>query len=142
MRAAITEIIRFLLIYLFGYTALAKLLEYNKLVNQLSDSPLLPAFMSQVAWVIPLVEIVVVIFLIAPSLTKIGFYLSAVLMLAFTLYVLSILTIAEYVPCSCGGVIELLSWRGHLVLNIGFLLLSVLAIVLQGKVSVGVRSIH
>jgi hypothetical protein len=55
------------------------------------------------------------------------------MMLLFTGYTMAIVFFAPYRPCSCGGVISLLSWEQHLALNILLLLLAVLIIVLSLK---------
>lgn len=130
------ELTRLLLIILFAYTAFSKVLDYKKLFQHLHDSPLLPAFFSYLAWLVPLVEFIVVVLLIIPRTLRCGLLWSSVLMFLFTLYVLAILTVADYVPCSCGGVIELLSWRGHLLFNGCFLALSFIALFLQARRSI------
>ncbi|MEQ8421197.1 MAG: hypothetical protein RIB64_14400, partial [Arenibacter algicola] len=58
----------------------------------------------------------------------IGFYGVLGLMLLFTGYTVAIVFFAPYRPCSCGGVISLLSWEQHLVLNAILLLLALMAI--------------
>ncbi|MGF7231362.1 MauE/DoxX family redox-associated membrane protein, partial [Arachidicoccus sp.] len=56
---------------------------------------------------------------------KSGFVLSSVLMAAFTLYVLLALSGAfGDIPCSCAGIIGKLRWKGHLVFNLFFTLIS------------------
>jgi len=39
--------------------------------------------------------------------------------------------VAPEMPCSCGGVIELLSWNQHVVFNGVFILIDLAAIILQ-----------
>ncbi|MEJ0031509.1 MAG: MauE/DoxX family redox-associated membrane protein [Bacteroidota bacterium] len=41
-------------------------------------------------------------------------------MVMFTAYIVVITRFSEYTPCSCGGVLEKMSWDQHLVFNIGF----------------------
>ena len=128
-RVVISEIARYLLILLFAYTAASKMLTYPLFVVQIGLSPILPAFTQKVAWVVPLVEFLVALMLAVPDTRIIGFYSSWVLMLSFTLYVAAILTIASHVPCSCGGVLEALSWEQHLVFNFTFLALNTLVLI-------------
>ena len=59
----------------------------------------------------------------------IGLYLSVTLLTLFSGYVLIVLLGAfGRIPCACGGVIELLGWKGHLVFNLFFLLINIQAI--------------
>ncbi len=54
-------------------------------------------------------------------------------MVMFTAYIVLITRFSDYVPCSCGGVLEKLSWDQHLVFNIGFVVLGFMAIVIYPK---------
>jgi hypothetical protein len=128
-RMITSEIIRYLLILLFAYTAASKMLTYPLFVVQIGLSPLLPAFAQKIAWVVPLIELLVALLLSVPSTLAIGLYCSWVLMVSFTLYVAAILTIASHVPCSCGGVLEALSWEQHLVFNAIILALITLVLI-------------
>ena len=83
---------------------------------------------SLVSWAIPLLELTVALLLIWKKTRLMGLYGAMGLMLLFTGYTLAIIFIAPYRPCSCGGVISLLSWEQHLVLNLVLLLLVLMAI--------------
>jgi hypothetical protein len=54
-------------------------------------------------------------------------------MILFTAYIIGLFSIDKELPCSCGGIIALLSWKQHLVFNSVFILLNALAIRLQKK---------
>lgn len=56
-------------------------------------------------------------------------------MTMFTAYIISILNFASYVPCSCGGVLEKLSWSEHLIFNAVFIVFGLAGIVLQAQVN-------
>lgn len=127
-RVIFSDIIRYLLILLFAYTAASKMLTYPLFVIQLGLSPLLPAFATKIAWLVPLIEFLVALLLVIPSLVTLGLYASWVLLFFFTLYVGGILTIASHIPCSCGGVLEALSWGQHLAFNVAFLALNTLVL--------------
>jgi uncharacterized membrane protein YphA (DoxX/SURF4 family) len=60
----------------------------------------------------------------------IGLYASFFFMILFTGYIVAILRFSSYIPCSCGGILQKMSWTQHLIFNIGFLLLAVIAILL------------
>ena len=128
-RATISEIIRYLLILLFAYTAASKMLTYPLFVVQIGLSPILPDFTQKVARLVPLVELMIALMLVIPGTRVAGLYSSWVLMLSFTLYVAAILTIASHIPCSCGGVLEAMSWEQHLVFNLGFLVANSLVLI-------------
>jgi len=54
-------------------------------------------------------------------------------MVMFTSYIIAITRYSDYVPCSCGGALESLTWNQHLLFNIGFLLLALIGIILSTK---------
>jgi uncharacterized membrane protein YphA (DoxX/SURF4 family) len=122
-KAIVLESIAWLFMLLFLYTAVSKLMDYTVFKEELAMSPILSPVASLAAGVVPAAEIVASILLLIPKWRVKGFYAAFILMLLFTAYVLAILCIDEKLPCSCGGIIGLLSWKQHLVLN------SVLALV-------------
>jgi len=81
---------------------------------------------------LPSVEIATALALIFERTRLIGFYTSFVLMILFTIYITVILAhFFGYIPCSCGGVIEKLTWGQHLVFNLFFVALAFIGILLQ-----------
>lgn len=127
----VIEIFSCLFIVLFTYAAITKLIDYQKFVVQIGQSPLLTAFAGWIAWMIPLTEIIVCLMLAIPRLRLIGLYASFSLMVMFTTYIICILTLSVYVPCSCGGVLEKLGWAEHLFFNIGFMVLAATGVLLH-----------
>ena len=127
------EIISALLIFLFVYAAASKLLDYQKFQVQLGQSPLLTAFAGWVSWIIPALEIIISIMLAFSRFRLFGLYASFCLMVMFTAYIIAITKFSDYIPCSCGGVLQNMSWNQHLVFNIAFVLLALVAIVLHPK---------
>ena len=125
------EIICFLFILLFTYAALTKLMDYQKFSVQIGQSPLLTNYAGLLAWAVPVGELVIAGMLAIIPLRKIGLYAAFTLMAMFTAYIVVILQFSEYVPCSCGGVLESLGWTEHLILNIGFVLLGIVGILLS-----------
>src|SRR5690606_10893575 len=49
-------------------------------------------------------------------------------MVAFTVYIYLILNYSDFVPCSCGGILEKLGWTEHLIFNAAAVLLSIVGI--------------
>lgn len=135
-RALIVEIVCFLFILLFVYAALMKLLDVEKFTVQLGQSPLLMAFAPVVAWVVPLVELIIAIMLIFQRTRLLGLIASFTIMVMFTMYIAIILTFASHVPCSCGGILEKMGWTEHLIFNIAFVVLAIIGITLLNKENV------
>ena len=134
-REIIVEVICLLFIILFVYTGLTKLLVPNLFYDSILNSPVLGGrtMATLASWTLPLSELAVALLLIWKKTRLIGFYGAMGLMLLFTGYTLAIVFFAPYRPCSCGGIISLLSWEQHLVLNILFSLLARLGIALSLK---------
>lgn len=113
-----------ILILLFVYTALSKLINFHSFVTVLSKSPLIPPYSHLAAIMLPLVELIISALLFMPKHREKGFVFSAFLMFLFTLYIAYMLAFTPDLPCSCGGVLQSLGWNEHLVFNCFFLLLS------------------
>jgi hypothetical protein len=122
-REILIDIISALFVVLFVYAAVTKLIDYGKFRVQVGQSPLLTAFAGTVAWLVPAVEIIVAAMLTVLRFRLSGLYASFGLMVMFTAYIVVITQFSEYVPCSCGGVLEKLSWNEHLVFNLVFVAL-------------------
>lgn len=111
------EIIRISFIFLFAYTATSKLFQPEKFKWAVSKSPLISPFTDMVVWGIPSLELAIVLCLLIPRTRRIGLYSSLCLMIIFTLYIGYMVVFTPKLPCSCGGIVQLMSWRGHLVFN-------------------------
>ena len=122
------ELISAALILLFTYAALSKLADYEAFKIQLSKSPILTDWANLIAWLLPAIEIIVVLLLLINKTRLVGFYSSLFLMTAFTTYILVILKFAYYIPCTCGGILSEMSWTTHFWFNLVFVLLILLGI--------------
>lgn len=129
IRKIITTIVSLLLVTLFTYAAVSKLIDYEKFRFQLGRSPFISEYTSLISWAIPSVELIIASLLIVDKSRIIGLYLSFALMLLFTGYIYAMLHFSYFIPCSCGGVLASMSWNQHLVFNAVFTLLPLLAIV-------------
>lgn len=138
-KQSVVDIISIAFIILFVYAAASKLLDYEKFRVQLGQSPLLTAYAKWVAVIIPAAEILVSGMLATVRWRMAGLYASFSLMVMFTTYIVIILKFADYVPCSCGGIIAKFSWSQHLVFNLVFVLLSLTGIILYGHPDAGER---
>ena len=122
-----------LYILLFVYAAVSKLLDFENFRVQLAQSPLLSAYAGLIAPAVIALELLLALLLCFKATRLIGLYASFFLMIAFTVYIYLILNYSDFVPCSCGGIIEKLGWTEHMVFNIAFATLALVAIVLTEK---------
>jgi len=132
-RTTIIEAICMLYIVLFLYTGLNKMFFFS--INEIlfSQSEFLRPFSSILAWGVPIAEFIVSIFLFFPRVRMIGLFASLSLMIMFTIYIIITLLTSDDLPCSCGGIVQQLSWPQHIVFNIFFIALAIIAIVLLKK---------
>jgi uncharacterized membrane protein YphA (DoxX/SURF4 family) len=127
------DLVSALFVVLFIYAAASKLLDYDKFKVQLGQSPLLTAVAGVMAWLVPAVEIVVAVMLLSHRYRLIALYASFGLMVMFSAYIVVITRFSDYVPCSCGGVLEKLNWNEHLVFNLVFVVLAFVSILLYPR---------
>ena len=123
----------YLYVLLFVYAGISKLLDYENFTVQLGQSPLLSAYAGLIAPTVIALELLLSLSLIRKNTRLIGLYASLFLMVAFTVYIYLILNYSDFVPCSCGGIIEKMNWTEHMVFNISFAALALFAIVLSEK---------
>lgn len=133
LKSNTTYTIALLYILLFTYAAVSKILDFENFQIQLGQSPLLSPFAGAVSYGVIIVELVLVILLTIKRTQKIGFYGSLLLMTMFTTYIYIILNYSSFVPCSCGGILEKLGWTEHMIFNIAFILLALIAILITSQ---------
>jgi|SRR5450432_256684 len=127
------DVITALFILLFVYAALSKLSDFEKFKVQLGKSPLILAYARWVAWIIPIFELILAGLLSVKRFQLLGLYASFSLMVIFSSYIVAILKFSEYIPCSCGGILENMSWTEHLIFNSGFVLLGIIGVLLYSS---------
>ena len=133
-RKIAVDIVVFSYILLFVYAALTKLLDYQKFVVQLGQSPILTNYAQVLAVVVPFIELGISLMLIFPKTRLKGLYAAFGLMVIFTTYIVLASRFSDYVPCSCGGVLEGMTWTQHLIFNTVFVLLALIGILLQPNI--------
>ncbi len=143
----IVEIISTYFILLFVYTALSKYVDHATFVQSLTISPFhwIRAIALPVSFLLPAFELFIALLLLDTRFKigrfelsrRTGFYISFGLMLFFTVYVAYILysPTIKHVPCNCGGLIQLLSWRQHVYFNSASSLFALLGILLDRNLS-------
>jgi uncharacterized membrane protein YphA (DoxX/SURF4 family) len=127
-KTLISDTITWLFIVLFVYAAASKLFDFRKFEIQAGKSPLLAPFLHWVVWLVPSVEIAISILLLSKKYQLTALHASFCLMVIFTGYIVVILNFSEYVPCSCGGILENMNWRQHLAFNGVFDALGIIAV--------------
>ncbi|MGY3212455.1 MauE/DoxX family redox-associated membrane protein [Mucilaginibacter sp. HD30] len=126
LKFVLPELIIFLLVLLWIYTASSKLMDFHHFKAQMHNQTL-PRYLADILiYTLPPVEILAALLLVFQATRQAGFYLSALLMLLFTAYIgLVLLNYFGRVPCSCGGVLRMMNWKQHFLFNLFFLLLTV-----------------
>jgi hypothetical protein len=124
----IADAISVAFVILFVYAAASKLIDFQKFRFELGKSPLLTAFAGPVAVAVPSVEIIISILLASARWRLAGLYASFSLMTMFSAYIYYILNLAFYIPCSCGGILQNMTWTQHIVFNLVFVVLAVLGV--------------
>jgi len=133
-KRTLVDIITYLYILLFLYAATSKLIEYDKFQLQISKSPIITDFSSILVWMVPALEIIISIMLLINRTLMLGLYAAFGLMCLFTAYIYAILNYTDFIPCSCGGVLEKLGWTEHMIFNIAFVVLAIIGILLHAKI--------
>lgn len=131
-KSIIAGIIRLTLLALWSPVAVEKLWDLSGFHSTLRRQPI-PEWSTDILfWLLPLAELGAAALIAWPrsrKRTHQGMWLSAILMLSFTLFIgFGVLGWYEKRPCGCGSVISGLSWDDHLWFNAIFFLLAVLGI--------------
>jgi hypothetical protein len=132
-KVILPDIITYFFILLFVYTGVAKLSEIHLFKEQMVSSPLMGEFAGVIAWGLPIGELLLAVALFIPRFHLKALYLTLILMSAFTIYVLAIFLWDSHLSCSCGGIIEELSPKEHVLFNSACVILSIVAIVVERR---------
>lgn len=129
----IVDCICYAFIILFVYTASSKLQDYAVFQRGLSHSVLLKPYSATLAWLIPAVEILISMLLIIPKTRRYGLISSLLIMIAFTSYLIYMISYGGPKTCGCGGVIQSLTWVQHIWFNIAFIFLAGIALMFSRR---------
>jgi putative oxidoreductase len=123
-----------LILALVSYALTARLLDFQHFRDEINNQPLPKTWTLWIVYSTILLEIGIITALLFERSRLAGFYISLVLMTIYTLYSVAILLhFFPYVPCSCGGFIEKLTWLQNLTLNLVLLCLSLLSIIVHRR---------
>jgi uncharacterized membrane protein YphA (DoxX/SURF4 family) len=129
----VLELIVALLIILWLYTGINKLLDYDETRVQMGRSPFIESIAGFTAAAIPVGELILAILLLFGKTRLLGLFGSLFLMALFTGYIYLMLRYSYDLPCSCGGVLRQLSWQEHFYFNLAFTILCILGILLHSS---------
>lgn len=129
------EFTSYFFILLFCYASVSKIMDFDNFQVQIGQSPLLSAYAGVISYGVILVEVVIVIFVSIKKLRTIGLYGSTAIMSAFTIYIFLILNYSDFVPCSCGGILESLGWTEHLFFNLFCVIIGTIAVFISERTS-------
>lgn len=118
-----------LLILLYVYTIVSKLGDYTGFRGQLHNQSFPPGLADALSILLPVTEGSILILLIIPQTVRQGLSGCLGLLAIFTAYIALVkLGFWDRVPCSCGGILNHMSWTVHFFFNSFFILINLLAI--------------
>lgn len=132
MRKQVNNLLVSLLILLFIYAPVSKLLAPEDFRGQLRNQPFPHVVADLLFYGLAPVELIAGLLLLTHRFRRTGLWLCTGLMTAFTLYIA--LALAGYwnrLPCSCGGILNGLPWTVHLIFNLVYLVICVSALLTQ-----------
>ncbi len=130
----LSKCIRFVCMFLFVCTAYDKIADHSRFFKGLAKVHFIGGVALYISWLVPMAEILTVVFLLIPRTAKWGLYAFITLMTLFTGYIISALLWMKNLPCHCGGAIENLSWTQHIWFNLAFIFIAIFAIrLIQSK---------
>jgi len=126
----IVDTITFLLIILWVYASISKLFDYEASRTEMLGQVFPAAFSEFLVWAVPFTELSAAGLLIVSQTRKIGLYLSLLMLFGFSVYIITVLlNVFGRIPCSCGGILERMSWTEHLLFNVFFIVLTLIALI-------------
>lgn len=123
-----------LLILLFLYTGLTQLLAYKYFHGNIYNQPIFQWSKPILVYAVPGAQLLIVAALLFERTRLKALWASLILLSIFTVYIAMILlNMLARVPCSCGGVISSFTWPQHLMFNLFFIILNIIAILMMKK---------
>lgn len=136
----IVTVITAALIFLWVYAAVSKLINYEQSRSQMLNQVFPVAIAKSLVWAVPFTELLISVLLSFLKTRLYGLYGSLILLISFTLYIGLVMNrVFDRIPCSCGGILNKMSWEQHLIFNIVFMILTITAILLSVHLKKGGR---
>ena len=118
---------------MWTYSALSKVMEFERFVIELNRSPYLHLYAGAIAYLLPALEVGIALLLVFERSRRWGLYISLYLMTFFTAYIYAMLNYSYYISCACMGLFESLSWEAHLSFNMGICIACAIAIYMHDR---------
>ncbi|WP_271765550.1 MauE/DoxX family redox-associated membrane protein [Aquimarina algiphila] len=123
----------YVFILFFAYTGFYKVLHLDAFKFNIARTAVFPEyFINIIPYGVIALEFTVIFFLMYKK--KTGVILFAISMLVFSIYIILLYKYGRYEVCGCGGVLNGLEFKYHLIINIIFLLLALSVIYLNHKI--------
>ena len=124
----------FIIIAIWGYTGLDKILRFKESRNAFHNQTFPGALAEILSYTIPGVELLLALLLLFSATRWWGYLGSALLLTVFTTYV-GLIWVGAFprVPCNCAGIIESLGWGGHFWMNLGLTGISIYGLWIERK---------
>lgn len=121
-----------ILILLWTYTGLEKLVRFEQSRKAFLNQPTPNELEEILAYAIPGVELLLALLLLFSITRWWGYLGSALLLTVFTTYV-GLIWVGAFprVPCNCAGIIDSMGWAEHFWMNLGMIGISVLGLKLE-----------
>lgn len=126
-------LVSYLFILLFVYAAVSKLIGLEQFKHQLSRFPYISGYANILAWSVPVLELLIAGLFLFPKHTLTAFGSSLALMIFFTAYIAMVLQFSDDIPCSCGGVLNNMDWKTHLIFNLIFVAMAIMGLWIELK---------
>lgn len=130
---ALVKLIAIALAVLFAVAAVEKLENYGLFRMQLQKFPFSWPVLQQLAWVIPVTELIIAAFLLLPFTRLKGLFASLFLLGLYTLYLTCMLDIRFQSICYCGEPFQSLSLKMHTIVTLIFVMITGVGVVLSGR---------
>ncbi|WP_144605864.1 MauE/DoxX family redox-associated membrane protein [Algoriphagus algorifonticola] len=118
--------IRSLLVLVWTYTGLEKVINFGSSRKAFHNQPF-PAELAEIlSYSIPMAELLISLLLLF-SVTRWWGYLGSMLILTVFITYVGLIWVGAFprVPCNCAGLIESLGWSGHFYLNLGLIVVGI-----------------
>ncbi len=131
-KQSIVSCVSFALIVLWTYAAVSKLSDINLFNRQMLSQPFNENFSHILVYLIPFIEVFTA-FLLSFRQSRIwGLWFSTGCMMVFTVYAaMVVFGFFAITPCSCGGLLNKMSWTEHFYFNLFWLVASIAALLMQ-----------
>jgi len=128
------ELTRFLLIVIWLYTAISKIIDFQRFTHDMRNQEIYPLLATILIYFLPVAETLTAILLMFDKTSKKGLVYSFCLLTLFTSYIsLVILNVFKKQPCPCGGILQNVSWESHIVFNLFLLTITTVSIIILKK---------